>query len=106
MRIIKYRFTNPLDGAEHGGICTTLKEAEKVTKAVTNITGPWWSRNAKFEWEVLTFDRKTQTLMDALYMAMKFAHDVHEIAPKASDVTVVKKPIPEQLRVAGGWRRA
>jgi len=102
MRIIKYRFTNPKDGAEYGGLSTTLKEAERVAQSVTNIYGAWWSSNTKFKWEVLQFNRKTDELLNALYMAMEFAHDVHEIAPR--NVPVVKKPVSEHLR--GPWRKA
>jgi hypothetical protein len=35
-------------------------------------------------------------------MAMEFAHDVHEIAPR--DIPIVKRPKPEHLR--GPWRKA
>lgn len=100
MRIIKYRFTDPKDGAEHGGLCTTVKEAEKVTKEISGIRGPWWNKSTKFEWEVLTFDRKTNGIMDALYMAMEFAHDLHEIAPMATTIAEVKvsKEVPKEFR--------
>ena len=47
MKIIKYRFTNPSDGAEYGGLSTTLKEAERVAQSVTGIQGSWWSKNSK-----------------------------------------------------------
>ena len=104
MRIIKYRFTNPKDGAEYGGLSTTLKEAERTAQSVTGIQGSWWSKNSKFEWEVLQFNRKTDELMEALHMAMEFAHDVHEIAPR--NAPVVKRPKPEHLRTAGSWKEA
>jgi hypothetical protein len=102
MRIIKYRFTNPTDGAEYGGLSTTLKEAERTAQSVTGIQGSWWSKNSKFEWEVLQFNRKTDELMEALHMAMEFAHDLHEIAPR--DIPIVKRPKPEHLR--GPWKEA
>ena len=81
MRVIQYRFTDAKDGTEYGGFSTTLKEAEEVCKQTTGIFGPWWIRNTSFSWIVLQFDRKTDAILEAMKSSMRFAHDVHEIAP-------------------------
>jgi hypothetical protein len=37
MRLLKYRFTNPTDGAEYCGLSTPLKAAERTAQSVPGI---------------------------------------------------------------------
>lgn len=81
MKVIFYRFTDPRDGAEHGGITRNLDTAEEVAKEVTGLTGACWIRKAQFKHTTIIFDPNISGIMSGLHEAMKFAHDVHELIP-------------------------
>lgn len=81
MRYIQYRFTDPKDGAEYGGITRRMDQAQKNAKRITGITHSCWIRKVQFRAITIQFDHKVDAIMEALLDAMHFAHDVHEIVP-------------------------
>ena len=81
MKILMYKFTHPEDGAEHGGICRSLRQAETIAKETTGVHGIAWIRKIHFKYKTIIFEPKVNGILASLYEAMEFAHHVHELVP-------------------------
>ncbi len=99
MKILMYRFTHPEDGAEHGGICRSLRHAETIAKETTGVHGIAWVHKIQFKYKTIKFEPKVNGILASLYEAMEFAHDVHELVPMVRSTN--GKSSPNDLKRGG-----